>query len=477
MNMKESSVTALHPMNELNDLLRLILKKEVDNAELQKTANIYYAKKNLSMRTVACLFDETKDIRELDETEKIALTFAFYEGFKTGIINKNIINNYEELNPINYFSNAALVRYNSFINEVDTIDSIKLNNYIMIDDFNYRGNITYKQIYDYRKNSLLLYNRATQRASKIVELGNSGEYVYQNSVDEKAVREIKEAILNNTFEESEIILNVRLVQDKEPNFRPIEKVNDIFDINITPNYNYDSEKYTVVEILDGYHRILAIEQAVAEHYKETGKWLENKIGVKLVLADEKRALRIVRQTFKRTATDEQYLKSIEQNDITEFVDKVIENSDILRNNVANTYEESLAFNKLTYKAIMNDVVKYLNIDVNKFSVKNFMSKKFSMSLDLLYNIINENRLHFNEEVGIDESKLKILKNPNIISAYMTMIYYSKEKEIISENVANGIINNILKLTNKDIQKLNLNNRNCSVKKIINKFAIMIKEVA
>lgn len=457
-------ISTLLPMKKLDEELIKIINKEVNNKELIKNINAIFAKKNLTLKTVACLFNGSKSIREIDTMEKIAFTYGCYETLKVKRKNnKSLKDEYiyrEELDPANYFSDQILVRYEIFMSESDVVNIVEFKNFIMIDDNNSRGNVSLLDVYKYRKNTLWLYNRSTQRAPEIVPMGNSGEYTYRNSVDEKAVKEMTEAILDGKFEETEVILNVRLIPDKEPDVKVVTKGKSegIADIIVTPNYDINSENYTVVEILDGYHRILAIEEAVRIYHERTGEWLKGCIGVKLVFADEKRALRIVRQTFKRTATDEQYLKSIEEDDISMFVDKIINKSSILKLNVGNVYEECLAFGKITYKSLLNDTIRKLGIDVTKRSSANFTSDFLAKGIDEIYEIIND----------IYKDDKDILCNPNIIAGYVKAIYEMINKELDAED----IIVKALKLSKKDIRDMKLNSRDCILDKILEYFEVI-----
>ena len=218
-----SEISTLLPMKKLDEELIKIINKEVNNKELIKNINAIFAKKNLTLKTVACLFNGSKSIREIDTMEKIAFTYGCYETLKVKRKNnKSLKDEYlyrEELDPANYFSDQILVRYEIFMSESDVVNIVEFKNFIMIDDNNSRGNVSLLDVYKYRKNTLWLYNRSTQRAPEIVPMGNSGEYTYRNSVDEKAVKEMTEAILDGRFEETEVILNVRLIPDKEPDVK------------------------------------------------------------------------------------------------------------------------------------------------------------------------------------------------------------------------------------------------------------------
>ena len=71
------------------------------------------------------------------------------------------------------------------------------------------------------------------------------------------------------------------------------------------------------------------------------------------------------------------------------MDKVINQSKVLNDNVANTYEEYKAFNKLTYRTIMIDVLNRVDIEYNNSAVVLIKSKKYAEIIDILYELLKD----------------------------------------------------------------------------------------
>ena len=123
------------------------------------------------------------------------------------------------------------------------------------------------------------------------------------------------------------------------------------------------------------------------YLENTGQWLQGEISCKLVLADLVRAKRIVELVFKRTDDDKNWIKSLEKSDYTEFVDLLISNSNILKNNVADIYEQCKYNNKITYKVILTETIKKLNIDVANKSLSLFLANDMAKIIDTLFELI------------------------------------------------------------------------------------------
>lgn len=442
-----STINAIKPIGELNIKLQELIIKEINNKDFRKNILETYTKKGLNLNTVACLLNETKLVTDLDDIEKIALANATYETFKR-----------DKLNPASYFSGKDLAKYETYMNVEEKTNEIHIDEVQRIDDFNYRTTVRYKDVYEWFKNMLILYNKETQRATTLKKLGNNGIWVRQQTVDNKAVKEITKAMLEGTFEESEIILNVRLIENKTPNFIFDAKYKNIGEVVIKPNYiDINDPEYTVVEILDGYHRILAIQSAMEEYKNKNDEWLEGNIGVKIVLADYNRALRIVAQTFKRSDTNQQFLKSIEESDYSKFVDNIIRSSSTLKNKVGNMYEECEAFDMLTYKSILIDAVKKLNIEVNNIMVKNFTAKKIAIAID--------------EFMELTQSEDNILyRNPHLFAGYISYFYNRIKNNIdIGLEEYEELMIRIKNIKNEDIKKMKLSHKYCNLNQILNYF--------
>lgn len=450
---------AMQPTKKLDDEIFEVLDKEINNYELLNKLNDIYTKKNLNLKTISCLFEETKEIDEMTVIEKIAFAEACYEVFK----DQGKENWYRKFEVERYFSQQDLMYYDTYIEQKEIIDEMYFENCRKIDDYNYRGIMTGRQVFEYLSNMLLLYNKDTQRASTLTKIGTKDKWVRKITLNKKSVRDMADKIKAKKFEESEVILNIRLIsKDKTPQFEFEEScIEGIGNILIKPNYDRSSPYTTYCEILDGYHRLSAISLAMQEYYNEKGEWLDVCIGVKFVLADQERALRIVEDTFKRSDTDKKWLKAIQKNDTTKFIDKFIDNSEYLRDNVTNTYEECVAFHKKTYKSLLVDVVNKLDIKVNSISTSNFMSLELAEKIDELMSLIDAD-IKGNEEY-------KYMYSPNIYAGYIKAIYLLTKKENFTLKDYKTIIEKAKNLSNEELKSLKLNSKNFTFKNVFNLF--------
>lgn len=443
-------------IEELNVFLSKIIEKEVDNFKLQKELNKSFGKKGLNQRMVKCLFSGTKVVADMNEIEKMTFADTCHKALKD-----------DNLNIVKYYSDMKVVEWSNYINISETIDEIYGEDFRRINSYEYHGDFTYKQVYDYMKNLLWLYYPSTQRSSKYREVNNT--MIREINVNKKAVNEISNLILDGKFESTEIILNCMILKGKTPQIKFDKMYKEIGDIIIKPNYDLDNDNYTICTILDGYHRIIGICKAVEIHNEKTGEWLEGKISCKLVLADIVRAKRIVELVFKRTDDDKNWLKSLEQSDFTEFVDMVVSNSSVLKNNVADIYEQCNYNNKVTYKVILTDTVKKLNIDVANKSATLFAANDMAKFIDYMIDIIEQTKKN---DVEFDRYYLL----PNMFIGYLTMAYMLKDKDLNASNYL-SIINSLReKINTNTVKNLKIDTKKCSVNKIIAYFENIVGEV-
>lgn len=443
-------------IEELNILLSKIIDNEVDNFKLQKEINKKFLEKGLNPNLVKCLFSGTKLVADMDDIEKMTFADACYKILK----NTNC-------NIAYYFSDNKIIEWGNYINVSEKINEICCEDFRRIDSYEYHGDFTYEQVYKYMKNILWVYYPSTQRSSKYKE--STGTVVREVNVNKKSVREIADLILKGKFESTEIILNCMLFKGKTPQIFFDKKYKEIGDITIKPNYDIDNDNYTICTILDGYHRILGICKAVELHYEKTGEWIKGKISCKLVLADIVRAKRIVELVFKRTDDDKSWLKSLEQSDYTEFVDMIVSNSSVLKNNVADIYEQCKYNKKITYKVVLNDTVKKLNIDVANKSKSLFSAMDMAKMIDSLFEIIEQSK---NNDIDFD----RYYKLPNMFVGYITIAYILKDRNMKFQDcfkIVNVMRKNIDVTT---IKKLKLDIKNFPINKAITYFENIANEV-
>ena len=363
----------IRPINELQAEIRKIILKEFDNYELKRLLNERYIEKGFNPKDITLLFDEKKHIEEFDEMKTICISKALYEYY----------NNNEKLNPKRYYSVPTLEMYKNYIMTSEVVDKIKINNVIQINQEEYIGILTYEDIYKYMNASMFCYTLSAQRQPTYKKMGD--KYVAVPTIDDKAVNSIAETVLKEQLESTQIILSYIIDDTHIPKI----KFNPFFE-NIGELIIEE-----VLSIIDGYHRVAGINLGVIKYLAETGKYLNGYITVKILISDLAKARANVVQSFKRASTSEEYLRSITQDDKSNFLDKIINISKTFKDNIALTYEEAKALNKLTYRTLLLDIVDKMSIDFSNMSEVIIKSKKISEQFDILYDFLKDEDLNIN----------------------------------------------------------------------------------
>ena len=363
----------IRPIEELQTEIRKIISKDFDNYELKRLLNKRYIEKGFNPKDITLLFDEKKYIEEFDEMKTICISKALYEYY----------NNNEKLNPKRYYSVPTLEMYKNYIITSEVVDKIKINNVIQINQEEYIGILTYEDIYKYMNASMFCYTLSAQRQPTYKKMGD--KYVAVPTIDDKAVNSIADTVLKEQLESTQIILSYIIDDTHIPKI----KFNPFFE-NIGELIIEE-----VLSIIDGYHRVAGINLGVIKYLAETGKYLNGYITVKILISDLAKARANVVQSFKRASTSEEYLRSITQDDKSNFLDKIINISKTFKDNIALTYEEAKALNKLTYRTLLLDIVDKMSIDFSNMSEVIIKSKKISEQFDILYDFLKDEDLNIN----------------------------------------------------------------------------------
>ena len=148
---------------------------------------------------------------------------------------------------------------------------------------------------------------------------------------------------------------------------------------------------------------------------------------------------------------------------------VVSNSSVLKNNVADIYEQCNYNNKVTYKVILTDTVKKLNIDVANKSATLFAANDMAKFIDYMIDIIEQTKKN-----DVEFDKYYLL--PNMFIGYLTMAYMLKDKDLNAGNYL-SIINSLReKINTNTVKNLKIDTKKCSVNKIIAYFENIVGEV-
>lgn len=456
-NVKKSH---LNIREELHDMIDLVTTQEINNRELQRYLNDFFAKKGLSQNTVTCLFSGIKNPSDLDKIDQIAFIQGAYDMLK-----------WENLKPEKYFGVAELSEFDTLILVDQKINKILMKNSKKINDYTYQCYATAKELYLYRKNSLVTYNKETQRAPKYKVIGTNNLVVKEASVNYEAVKEMEEKILSEKFFTNEIYFNVLIIPGKEPKFTFQSKFENIGDLVIEPCYDRASDRLTYCNIIDGYHRFLAMTNAYIRHKEKYQKDLETGLTVMVTLLTEQQAKDFMVQQFQRSDTDEDYLRALEGNDYNIFAKELATKIDVLDNDLPLTYTEMKVRNELTYLSLLGDAIKLTSIKVNQFSVKKFTTEKMALIINSLLEILIMTKGYKNID---DMKKESYFLDTNMFIGYIAIANILKDYEF--ENYIIPIADALIKQDKTEIKKLKLNNKNCNLKKVYNYFESIAKEV-
>lgn len=202
------------------------------------------------------------------------------------------------------------------------------------------------ELVKYYLNGCIDYDKRLQRETKKVKLKGEG-YAERIKTYGKNVKEIKEAILNNTFTPTEISLNIlkgEIESDVEP-------------------YEYDKETLTlkipvakgiVVQIIDGYHRLKAMSEVLEEYpeLKESNRVTK----VNILYRDLVKAGGYIIQQSKGNKISPAKLKTLDTSDVTTGI-----SNDLNTEGDTNT---NLLFNKIGLEnEDVNKLDKYTTIDI------------------------------------------------------------------------------------------------------------------
>ncbi|WP_291566824.1 MULTISPECIES: hypothetical protein [unclassified Clostridium] len=452
----------LTTQDKLSDIFKVVTVQEINNTKLQRYLNNFFTSKGLSQNTVACLFDGTQNPEVLGKIERIAFAQGCYDILK-----------WKDLKPELYFSPAELNEFDTFIvsDENENINKIFMKNVKKINDFTYQCYSTAKELYLYRKNSLVTYNKNTQRASKYKTIGTNNLKVREASVNYDAVKNIEAAILEKKFFTNEIYFNVLIMEGKEPKFKYKKNFDNIGDLTIEPFYDRSSNRLTYCNIIDGYHRFLAMTNAYIKHKEETGEDLEIGLCVMVTLFNEDQAKRFIAQQFKRSDTDEEYLRSLESSDFDEFATKLAQKINVLDKNLSATYDEMKFEEKLTYRTLLGDAIELTDIEVNQFQERVYTTEKMAVIINATIECLMANKEF---KTIKDVRKNSYFLDANMFVGYIAIANilknYDYEKYIIP------LVESLCNLNEKEVSQLKLNNKDCSVKKIYDYFENIAKEV-
>lgn len=272
--------------------------------------------------------------------------------------------------------------------------------------------LTYKEIYNMWKTGKIQYDTSIQRSATQKTFKN--DVVEMATFNKKSVDDICKAMLNKTFSTNMITLNI--VHTGEEEF--ITDSSGLLTVNL--------EK-TIVAIIDGGHRCVAIEKAMAENPK-----LEGSMVVIIKNLDKEGCRKFIKQEAMANKHDDVTLSKFDQNDkITRLINEL------------NTYREretNPLFNNI--ESIFNDNEKCLiKEDILRIGfkasgidelVKDMTINEVGKVKSLIADFYEKLFIAYREKYGkIDNEKFSLINNQLFIANMLCLVkaMYDKNKNV------------------------------------------------
>ena len=421
-------------------LQKIITNSEYNNEKLIDEITKEYVKHKLNTSVAYLVLQEGRQLKEFINPDS-DLRLMEYIAFMYGV--HICYPSLEECNPTNIFKQEDLLIYESFINEELNDNSIKLTHFLKQGHSTYLGYASVAEIAEWLDNQKIFYNYNTQREAKYVTIGTTDLIkVREWNINYQKVAEIEQSILDGDYKPDTIILNLRVINNEHNNTQiyPTNLFENLYNVEIIPNYDLIDNKTTIVDILDGAHRIIACSKANRRYRQQTGKDLTLKLNVLLVSMDINDGKRFVQQLFKRSDTNKEWLDDLKDDKSSMIIETLITKSEILKDNVRVTKNELKHFGGFTTKTILRETIESLDLPFNNVSKCQSVMKQMALILDNLIECIKDN-LHYN---SLDE----LNKNTMFLSYYMFILYVliayklrQREDLSILDDICNKIIEN------------------------------------
>jgi len=358
---------------KLEDILNVVVKDYAnDNAVISEVVR-KFTEKGFPIGKISGLFTQATPFSYISDLELCLFTMYLHHSINNYKIDPNHFFNEAEIQQaeaLNYFSfkekTNRIVLYN--------VDQINEHQWICSKE-------TYQNIVRHFENGLLTYNPKTQREplkrkvrDRIIEVIN---------IDMKKISEIKEEMLNNTFNTNAIIFNVRRMTG-------MEKIK--YDAkNRTLTIEVDND--TKVDVIDGFHRLGGMLKAVEQKPE-----MDRLTSVYIYHVDEEKARQIIRQESKATPISEEWIEIMDVSNPNMEVTKTINNRQRMNemfNRVGLDSFELRRENKLVTFETLSKTIEYVfNLKdkpiIEARKIENFLIELFNIVIGVNYTAFNAN---------------------------------------------------------------------------------------
>lgn len=455
---------------ELFDILNKILKNEKTNRDLIKSITKAFVEKGLSGTIPALLFDEMNgNVRpeDLNDIELICLI----DNLKKQKID------YGELYKYEFFSSTEKDNYANYfeINEEKNIMIFhNVSDYSNEHGICFNAEYRLEDMYKDQLNRNLRYNFETQREAQTRKT-KQGFIKRSITLNMDSVNDIKNEFRNGTYFPPDVLtLNIPIMSGKRPNI-VYDKENRT--LTIKPNYEFDDSNYTAVDVVDGWHRISGAYELYRNNEENSNSTKMLPVIITSMTIDQAKKF-IVRKS-KGNRMSAEHIKSLETGGIVDFAKKINSlydsDSNILKNKIANTFEDIKSENKFTDMETIKNALRIIDsrkeIDFDDFVDVSIDSEKFVKIITSIANFIKKSMFK-NDDEAFNNS---MYASKNIWIGYIAIA--NRLKNEAESEAVKGIMEagkKIMELNSQDIFKLKLTNQiSYSTKQIFELFENLI----
>ena len=320
------------------------------------------------------LFKELDKLMDenLTKDEQICLCKAMYKATKVPI-----------LEPTNYFTPKEIDEYDMLVVIPEQQTKEMIFNVHKLNDESYSTYIDTDVLFDYFENHLTCYNKSIQRPCIETKYG---KVIRQKlDVNRDKIEDIKTRLESENPDDIPIPTAITFtVLQKEG--KQVQVYYDGDDnegtLKIVPNYDIESPYYTPVCINDGFHRQTALIEEFVKQRKE-GKDFNFRMILLINVINEYKAKRYTEDTFKASIPSKEVLNNFKPSTTNNFVDKIIENSKILKDRTVSNFSSVKGTNNLVSKDVLYKAIKLCdNLDMSNEIRVMQQSKKCAKIIDL-----------------------------------------------------------------------------------------------
>ena len=363
----------------ISDIHKLNIVKQI------RERMLFQLKEYFDSNKILQILNKMIPIQTLSENELINLCMFLR---RNGILN---------INPSDYWTEIEQTTASNDrikMNQYSNIQTLNLQNVLKIDGFNtqYVTQLSYEQLANLLNVGLISYNFATQRRAKVIKVRNRVERVASINMDN--VLDIKNEILNGTFQINTITLNIRATGKEMFSY---SSENMALSIPISEDNSIDC--------IDGYHRLKAIQLAYSENKNIKGSMI---VSIKNLSVEQARYF--ILQESKGTLNNQHELELYDMSgniaklihEINSYNNKnnILYNSITSKNNDVNTlifYDVFAEILQLSFGDLLNEADT-----IELYKLKQFIVDTYSIAYSLICKRFNVNTVRELTGLPIDQ---------------------------------------------------------------------------